>query len=111
MIKSVQKALSILTFVAQQDERPVSLGRIAQGVDLNVATCALGTPGHSWQLTAQSNSPLAEKGTMTAAKVLALAAAELLDQPETLAAARRELNVKTGGAYHCPIPPEVGPTL
>lgn len=40
MIKSVQKALSILTFVAQQDERPVSLGRIAQGVDLNVATCA-----------------------------------------------------------------------
>ena len=78
---------------------------------LNIATCALGTPGHSWQLTAQSNSPLAEKGTMTAAKVLALAAAELLDQPETLAAARRELNVKTGGAYHCPIPPEVGPTL
>ena len=43
--------------------------------------------------------------------VMALAAAELLDQPETLAAARRELNVKTGGAYHCPIPPEVGPTL
>lgn len=40
MIKSVQKALSILTFVAQQNERPVSLGRIAQGVDLNVATCA-----------------------------------------------------------------------
>ena len=40
MIKSVQKALSILTFVAQQDERPVSLGRIAQGVGLNVATCA-----------------------------------------------------------------------
>ena len=40
MIKSVQKALSILTFVAQQDERPVSLGRIAQGVELNVATCA-----------------------------------------------------------------------
>ena len=49
------------------------------------------------------------KGTMTAAKVMALAAAELLEQPETLAAARAELNVKTGGVYHCPIPPEVGP--
>lgn len=78
---------------------------------LNVATCALGTPGHSWQMTAQSGSPLAHKGTMTAAKVMALAAAELLDDPETLAAARRELNTKTGGAYHCPIPPEVGPSL
>lgn len=40
MIKSVQKALGILTFVAQQDERPLSLSRIAQGVGLNVATCA-----------------------------------------------------------------------
>lgn len=40
MIKSVQKALAILTFVAQQDERPLALSRIAQGVGLNVATCA-----------------------------------------------------------------------
>jgi len=40
MIKSVQKALAILTFVAEQDERPVSMSRIAEGVSLNVATCA-----------------------------------------------------------------------
>lgn len=78
---------------------------------LNIATYALGTPGHSWQLTAQSGSSLAEKGVMTAAKAMALAAAEAMDQPQVLAQAREELVKKTGGVYHCPIPPEVGPTL
>ncbi len=83
----------------------------APTTQLNVATCALGTPGHSWQLTAQSGSSLADKGTMMAAKAMALTALELLDSPETLAEARRELNRKTGGVYHCPIPPEIGPSL
>lgn len=78
---------------------------------LNIATCALGTPGHSWQLTAQSGSSIADKGTMTAAKAMALAAAKLLDAPKVLEEARCELDQKTGGVYHCPIPPEVGPSL
>ena len=77
----------------------------------DIATCALGTPGHSWQLTAQSGSAIADKGTMTAAKAMALAAAKLLDAPKVLEEARHELDQKTGGVYHCPIPPEVGPSL
>lgn len=77
----------------------------------NIATCALGTPGHSWQLTAQSGSAIADKGTMTAAKAMALTAVKLLDAPKVLEEARHELDQKTGGVYHCPIPPEVGPSL
>ena len=40
MIESVRKALGILSFVARQDERPVTLTRIAQGVGIPAATCA-----------------------------------------------------------------------
>lgn len=78
---------------------------------INVATMALGTPGHSWQLTGQGKSGMAHKGTMTAAKVMALTAAKLLDRPEVLAEAKAELLRKNGGGYVCPIPDDVTPTL
>ncbi len=35
------------------------------------ATYAIGTPGHSWQLTGQGKSPLAHKGMVHVAKVMA----------------------------------------
>jgi aminobenzoyl-glutamate utilization protein B len=35
------------------------------------ATYAIGTPGHSWQLTAQGKSPLAHKGMVHVAKIMA----------------------------------------
>ncbi len=83
----------------------------APTTQINVATCALGTPGHSWQMTAQSGSSIADKGTVAAAEAMALAAAEMVEQPQILEAARQELLKKTGGVYHCPIPAEIGPTL
>ena len=60
----------------------------------NVATVALATPGHSWQMTAQSRSSIANKGNAVAAKVMALTAVKA-----------------TGGKYECPIPAHVKPTL
>ncbi len=77
----------------------------------NVATVALGTPGHSWQMTAQSRSGIANKGNVTAAKVMALTAAMAIDDPELLKKAKEELVKSTGGKYDCPIPADVKPTL
>lgn len=77
----------------------------------NVATIALATPGHSWQMTAQSRSSIANKGNMAAAKVMALTAAKAIADPSILVKAREELNKATGGKYECPIPADVKPTL
>ena len=37
------------------------------------ATHAIGTPGHSWQVTAQGKTPAAHKGMVHVAKVMAAA--------------------------------------
>lgn len=73
-------------------------------------TCAAGTPGHSWQYTALGNTSIAHKGLLTAAKVMAGAGIDLLTQPDTLKAAKDELNKRLGGGkYVCPIPKGVKP--
>lgn len=53
---------------------------------------AIGTPGHSWQNVAQGRSSYAHKGMLHTAKLLAVAALDLLRDAATLAAARRELD-------------------
>lgn len=72
---------------------------------------ALGTPDHSWQQVSQSGSSLGQTGMITAAKVLALTAVELISTPGLVKEARKEFLSEGGGEYHCPIPPEVKPEL
>ena len=43
-------------------------------VQAHCPTYAIGTPGHSWQLTAQGKTPAAKKGMVHAAKVMAATA-------------------------------------
>ena len=76
-----------------------------------VATVALGTPGHSWQMTAQSRSSIAARGNAVAAKVMALTAAKAIADPELMRKAKEELARTAGGKYECPIPADVKPTL
>ena len=76
---------------------------------LSAATAIIGTPGHSWQQTAQSKSVLAHEGTNYAAKVMALTGVKFIENPELVAKAREELNAVTGGVYNCPIPKDVKP--
>lgn len=52
-----------------------------------VASFAVGTPGHSWQLVAQGKSPAAHKGITFAAKAMAGVAYDVLSNPELLSAA------------------------
>ena len=55
-----------------------------------------GTRGHTWQATASSGSAVGLKGMNVAARMLALTAIDLFTQPETLAAARAELERRRG---------------
>jgi aminobenzoyl-glutamate utilization protein B len=73
----------------------------------NLLTCChpLGTPGHSWQVTAASGSDVGIRGMDYAAKTMALTGFELLTNPAARAAARAEFEAATGGRrYVSPLP-------
>ena len=55
------------------------------------------TPGHSWQATAQGKTNLCRNGMMNAAKIMALAGAELFVNPDELQAVRSEFLRATEG--------------
>jgi aminobenzoyl-glutamate utilization protein B len=76
-------------------------------------TCAvLGTPGHSWQITAQCGTGIGHKGLIFAAKTLSASAIDLLTMPSLLKKARGELAERLQGrVYASPIPPELKPPL
>ena len=91
---------------------PVRLRAIVLAVQAWVATCAIGTPFHSWQLTAQGKSPAAHKGMVHAAKVMATTGRDLFLRPDLLAAARAEhAGYLAAEPYSCPMPPEVSPAI
>jgi aminobenzoyl-glutamate utilization protein B len=77
-----------------------------------VATCAFGTPFHTWQLTAQGKSPAAHKGMVQAAKIMAATGRDIFDNPALLAAARAEHRAALDAEpYVCPMPGEVTPPI
>lgn len=77
-----------------------------------VATVAIGTPAHSWQVTAQGKSPAAHKGMVHAGTAMARAAMELISDAALLAAARAEhAEALKAEPYVCPMPPEVLPPV
>ena len=81
-------------------------------VQARVATCAVGTPFHTWQTVAQGKVPAAHKGMVHAAKVMAATAVSLIKSPERLAAARKIHEDRLRETpYHCPIPTEVSPPV
>ena len=81
-------------------------------VQARVATCAVGTPFHTWQTVAQGKEPAAHKGMVHAAKVMAATATHLINSPETLRAARDvHDNRQQTIPYVCPIPQNVKPPV
>ncbi|WBV44270.1 M20 family metallopeptidase [Pseudoroseomonas cervicalis] len=76
------------------------------------ATYAIGTPGHSWQLTAQGQSPLAHKGMVHVAKVMAGVAVDALRDPSLVEAAKADHKARTDAhPYVCPLPAELKPPI
>jgi aminobenzoyl-glutamate utilization protein B len=81
-------------------------------VEALVATHAVGTPAHTWQITAQGKAGAAHKGMTYAAKVMARTAERLFADPATLAEARAEHADKLKREpYVCPIPADVTPPI
>ncbi len=71
------------------------------------ATWPSGSPGHSWQNVSCGKTSIAHKGLLYAAKVLAGAAADMMENPQLLAEARAEFEIAAAEGYDCPIGPEV----
>jgi aminobenzoyl-glutamate utilization protein B len=81
-------------------------------VQARVATHAIGTPGHSWQVTAQGKAPAAHKGMVHAAKVMAGTAVDCLRMPSLIEAARADHAARLAQSpYRCPIPDDVQPLI
>ena len=79
-------------------------------VQMRGATYAIGTPGHSWQLTAQGKSPLAHKGMVHAAKVMAGTAVDLLQDRALLGAAKAEHGARLAATpFESPLPEGLPP--
>jgi aminobenzoyl-glutamate utilization protein B len=76
------------------------------------ATYAFGTPGHSWQLTAQGKTPAAHKGIVHVAKVMAGTAVDVIKDETLLVRAKADHAARTQGTpYVCPIPPDIDPPI
>ncbi len=75
-------------------------------------TVSIGTQHHSWQLTAQGKSPLAKKGMVHTAKVMAATAIDALTDPALIARAKADLAQRTRDEpYVCPMPNAVQPPV
>lgn len=75
------------------------------------ATHALGTGGHTWQMVAQGKSPIALKGTLFAAKAMALTAVKAAENPSLLEKAKEEYKKDCPNGYICMVPDDVKPYL
>lgn len=73
---------------------------------------ALGTPGHSWQATAQHGMGIGHKGLIFAAKTISTCVLDLLVTPQLLKKAQDEHEARLAGrTYKPPVPPELKPPL
>ena len=74
-----------------------------------LTTCfALGTPLHTWQVVSQGVMPIAHKGMLQAAKVIASTAVQVMENPSILEQAKAELQDRLDGkSYHSLIPDSV----
>jgi aminobenzoyl-glutamate utilization protein B len=83
----------------------------APTLNLRVATACVGNVGHTWQMTAQSGSRIAQKGLLTAAKVLGLSAMRTMQRPDVIEKAKELVLRQNGGKYQCPLPDDVTPPV
>ena len=75
----------------------------------SAATWPSGSPGHSWQNVSCGKTSIAHKGLLYAAKVLAGAAADLMENAALLKEAREEFEIAAAEGYDCPISADLVP--
>jgi len=116
-----QKGLAMCDFIAPLDrqsdggEGSTDVGDVSWAVptvQARVATCAIGTPFHTWQTVAQGKAPAAHKGMVYAAKAMAATACRLMENPQLIAAAQNTHKEHLDQTpYTCPIPDDVHPPV
>jgi aminobenzoyl-glutamate utilization protein B len=91
--KALESEVEEMPAKPYQDAGSTDVGDISWHVPtsgLSVACFAAGSPGHSWQNVAAAGSPIAHKGMMVAAKVLALSAVDILQNTKVLEEAKAD---------------------
>ena len=78
---------------------------------INCVTAPSMVPGHSWQMVSSGTTGIAHKGMLTAAKVLAAAAIDIIDDPALLPPIRAEFERASSAGYVCPIPKDAKPEI
>ncbi|MEM1286713.1 MAG: amidohydrolase, partial [Pseudomonadota bacterium] len=116
-----KKGLALCDFIAPLDriseggEGSTDVGDVSWAVptvQARVATCAIGTPFHTWQTVAQGKAPAAHKGMIYAAKTMAATACRLVEDQGLIEAARTTHEEQLGETpYSCPIPDDVRPPV
>lgn len=116
-----KKGLALCDFVAPLDrqrdggEGSTDVGDVSWAVptvQARVATCAIGTPFHTWQTVAQGKAPAAHKGMIYAAKAMAATACRLIEDPALVKAAKETHRAHLEETpYLCPIPDDVRPPV
>jgi aminobenzoyl-glutamate utilization protein B len=88
------------------------VSRAVPAVQARGATYAIGTPGHSWQLTAHGKTPAAHKGMVYVAKVMAGTAVDVLQDGALMERAKAEHQARlTRTPYVCPLPGGMTPAF
>ena len=94
----------MLEIVATGSSDVGDVSYIVPTAQLSAATAIPGTSAHTWQFTGQVGTGIGDKGSIAAARAIALTAAKLYEDPELIEKAKAELYAETGGKYECPIP-------
>lgn len=115
------KGLSLCDFVAPLDlvgdggEGSTDVGDTSWAVptvQARVATCAVGTPFHTWQTVAQGKTPAAHKGMIYAAKAMAATAKRAIEDQSLREAAWAEHRAQLQQTpYESPLPEGVKPPI
>jgi len=75
-------------------------------VQCTTVCMALGTPLHTWQVVSQGIMPIAHKGMLQAAKIMACTAVELINNPALIEEAKKEWKDRLDGETYVSLIPE-----
>jgi aminobenzoyl-glutamate utilization protein B len=93
--KPLEDSVEDMPATPYQDAGSTDVGDVSWHIPtggLSAACFAAGSPGHSWQNVAAAGSPIAHKGMVVAAKVLALSAVDLLQNQQAVRDAKADFD-------------------
>jgi aminobenzoyl-glutamate utilization protein B len=98
----LESAGEVQPFVFRQNMGSTDVGDVSWAVPtvgFGTATWVPGTPAHSWQAVAAGGTSIGHKGMLLAARLLAVTAVDLFENPELRAAARDEFEGRRGADF------------